>query len=158
MLDPNWQVQTKNKLLALKQGDMEFLEYFWKAHAINNQLKNLPQYLQHAAMRPILENGMEPELQRLALQPSVASIEDETDWIIKVREIDLACRKNQRAINDQVQKAFRRTAATWALTPRLQKASRLIVPCQPVDQQVLVQTRARQIAICRDPPLTSSEF
>ena len=43
---------------------------------------------------------MEPELQQLALGPTVAGIQDEVDWILKVCELDFSCHENQKAISD----------------------------------------------------------
>ena len=60
---------------------------------------------------------MEPELQRLALGPTVAGIQDEADWILKVCELDFTCRENREAISGQVQRMIRRTAASSAVAP-----------------------------------------
>lgn len=59
--------------------------------------------LVRAAPHLILENGIELELQHLAaLAPTIASIQDEADWTLKVR-LDFTCHGNCRAIINQVQ-------------------------------------------------------
>lgn len=117
VLDPNWDVLTKNRLLAVKQNEREFNEYYWDVMAINNQLRGSPQHVRPTNLRPILENGMEPDLKRLALGPSIAGIQDDAEWLLKVCELDFTCHENRCAISDQVQKMIRHTAANTGVTP-----------------------------------------